>query len=454
MKRWLVLSGVVLVVATVLVAFVLRSGDRREGTIVGLAADPGGAIVVWNTSREDAKVKSWVTRVDREGNEVWTADLPGYAMSVGATPIILAGDVVAVRYGASGLRFTDSSVAAYELADGKRLWNDTIAPYHATGTDSRPHLPGSAGVGFGDLFVAFADEGQGTTTAIGLSARGGKRAWKEPIASFSAKPIAAGELLAVRSLETTFLANAASGMTTEVPTGAAGCLRTGGYVVPVRSQRGDRSWDLVEVGPGRPQRQLAAPFAALAPAATVHGCAMNGERIVLFTAAEALITDPTGSMLHQVPIGGLLPSSAPSGEVPRHALVPASDANGFALVMLDLETGRIDWRSTSFAELPGVLRTKTHWIAVLRETIVGFDGTTGKLVGAVSAHSYNGILGGAEVAAEIASADTLWIYGGDRATTDAAPLTAIDLATMKPRFARTVEVADITARVKAQLGLP
>jgi hypothetical protein len=123
--------------------------------------------------------------------------------------------------------------------------------------------------------------------------------------------------------------------------------------------------------------------------------------------------------------------------------------------MLDLETGTLAWTGPPQPDmyLWTVFRAGDRWLmydSLRSQTLLSFDGNTGKLDAAVRVHNYHGIedLGPLHVAG-----DTIWLAAGEWRTFASPPIAVLDARTLAPRFTRSIEITDVTAEVRAALGL-
>jgi len=301
--------------------------------------------------------------------------------------------------------------------------------------------------------------------------------WAHPTADDRFSPVIFGDDVALHDFGKSWQTTGETGFVRSEKTWGIGCVIGTEYLVVERTEdyRGAR---LVAYAPGEANpRVIAAKFAFFDGHSSVVACGRHGDDLVFLVETseagqelfDALITDRKGKLLHRTELGhGQLPdvmemliktdpAHAPfGGELPRYALFPDHAAK--TLVMVDLETGAIAWRSKPDDTLrSGVLfHADKRWVwsdRQLAPTIAVFDGETGKLSGAVNVSSDEGILSWEGTTSAIATNDALWLHMGGATTPDDAHIAVLDLATLAPRFVRAIRVTDATAAVRTKLGL-
>ncbi len=483
--------GAALVVALGLVGFfVFRAKQHERGFIVGFrAVEAGGAVIVWRANHDEGPSTGWVSRVDATGHEIWTRSLPNIAMSGGTGPIAVVDGAAIIRYGTRDpereFHIIANAAIAFDLEKGDQLWDHVIAEYVPhTAYDGRPsELSGLplyvSQVPLGRLVVAYSDTGEHVITKA-VVARTGAIVWEQPSSEMYAGPIAIGTSgFATHFVANANLTDAATGKVVTLDVDGPGCVIGDEYIAVTNTVGKPRALVAFHADGSR-SRVIAEPFEAFTmPYPHVDSCGRYKDRFVFFMDTlsprrrSVVITDAHGVLLHEIPLGDGVnlmhdvhmtdPAHAYlSGDLPRFVPFPDGTLKNEAnLVMLDLESGTVAWRAPADDRLlyGSLFRSGSHWIwfdGSLSSTISVFDGATGKLAAATRAYSYKGIFElGSRGSTFVASGDTLWVYSGDWTTPDAAPIVALELPTLKPRFPpRIIELTDATEAVRAKLKLP
>ena len=423
------------------------------------------------------------------GDAVWVQPIPNVATSTGGTgPLAIVDGVAVVRYGhLVGYHAIDSSAIAFDLTDGHVLWDHVLTPFtpHKTddGQESWPEsLPSYVSdVPAGKALFSFAEDGRKYDSVVETRtiARTGAVTWAHPSASEHFAPIAFGDDLALHYGSTAWLTMGGTGTVRRLKSWGTGCTLGIEYLVVERTDT-DRGARLVAYASADAKpRVIAANFDVFDGYPYVRACGRQGDHLVFLVESskmtgdvdtqvvEAIVTDREGKLLHRIEVGhGPLIMETPmmkdpahttfGGELPRFTLFP--DSSEKTLVMVDLETGAIVWRSAPNSSLlyGELFHVGTRWIwsdGAPAPTIAVFDGVTGKLTAAVNAYSYEGVLTFGGTTAAIATKDTLWLHTGDWTTPDDTHIAVLDLATLAPRFVRAIKLTDATAAVRAKLGL-
>lgn len=478
-------------VAVALVLWRACGGSPDQGWIVGIAAvDADTAVVTWRANYQDDPSRSWVARVDGRGRTKWVRPVPDLQYSVGpGSGIIVAGDVVAIRYGHhQEYRATDHAIAAYSLRDGRPLWDVTLTPYHSTtfegGGRSEPSLPlFHSALPLDDRIAVWADDGHERALFV-LDAATGAVLSRRPSSDTTYAAAAIGTRVVTHQVnETTIFDGAGDAPPHTLDTHYEGCVIGDEYVVLERDDAGPSLVALRGADPAA-RRVIARPFQPLgADAVRLRRCGRFRDRLVLLVQANSddggwertfvVITDAEGQLLHAVDLGHDTlwdgPSSVPkryprhaplAGELPRFAPYVQSSYDGDTastrLIMLDLDRGEIAWAGPADDALihmtlfRGGERWYTFW-PYRSQILSAFDGATGELTGAVRLYDYRGIdrLEPVNVAG-----DRVWVAGGTWTTFDAAQIAVLDGATLAPTFTRGVEVTDVTAATRQAFGVP
>jgi hypothetical protein len=333
----------------------------------------------------------------------------------------------------------------------------------------------------GKALFSFAEDGRKYDSGVETRtiARTGAVTWRHPSTSRHFSPIAFGDDLALHYGSTAWLTAGVTGTMRSLSSWGTGCTLGSEYLVVERTDAG-RGARLVAYGSADAKpRVIAANFDAFDGYPYVRACGRQGDHLVFLVESsrvsgdvdtevvEAIVTDREGKLLHRIEVGhGPLIMETPmkkdpthttfGGEMPRFTLFP--DSSEMTLVMVDLETGAIVWRSKPDSSLlyGELFHVGTQWIwsdGAPAPTIAVFDGVTGKLTAAVNAYSYQGVLASGDTTAAIAAKDTLWLHTGDWTTPDDAHIAVLDLATLAPRFVRAIKMTDATAAVRTTLGL-
>ncbi len=461
------------------------------GFIVGFSAiDANGAVIVWRANG-DGPSTSWVSRVDGHGEAVWVQPLPEVAMSVGGTgPVTIVDGVAVVRYGHRAphqVGYLDNAAMAFALADGHVLWDRVLAQYVPPKLDDGAELKlnslpmYASDVALGNAVISFSNDGGDFKTDLVTRtvARTGVVSWTHLTSSKHRSPVVSGGTLSLHDVHETTLLDGATGAERTLQVWGTGCALGAEYLA------------IEETGTERQVRLVAYPSVAAGPRVInlasdafdghplVRSCGHHGDQLVFLVEAsdiredpyervvEVVTTDRDGKLLHRISLGAgpiIMDSSMESdpahapigGDLPRFVLHPVYGKPS-TLVMLDLETGTVAWRGKPDESLQRgvIVHIGTRWLwsdGAVSPTVALFDGTTGKLVTAVNAYSYEGVASSTALS-RLATDDTLWLYSGDWTSPGMAPVATLDLATLTPRFVRAVEIHDVTTTVRAKLGI-
>ena len=482
----IIAAGVGLLIAGIAAFVLLRPRKSERGFIIAFqTVDANTAIIVWRNNPDEGPSRSWVSRVSGDGHELWTRSIPAVAQSVGATQgLVIAGDAVVVRYSHTdkrGFRGIDHAASAFALSDGRPMWDRVLTAFQPRSKvgdgDAEPHLATYVSdIAVGKHVLEVANTGN-ETVLVGIDAVTGAEAWTQPYSDFLYAPLVVGDTLFAHYVDQTTLVDATTGTPRTVLTYGTGCAIGSEYLTILRD---DNQPSLVAITPGMATpRVIASPFRPIEGDMFMVSCGRYGERLVFLldgamgSKTYVVVTDRTGQVLHRIELAYDLHSDGPTpmtkvypafaslgGELTRFVPYVMSSASGSrsrpeALIMLDLETGTIAWRGFQDEQVifGSLFRAGTRWVwstGQLAPTVAVFDGTTGKLVAAVEAYSYHGI---PDIRPSDAAGDTLWIYSGDWSTFDRSPIAVLDLATLAPRFVRTIKITDATAAMKKRLGL-
>jgi hypothetical protein len=453
-------------------------GRPEQGWIVSLAAiDADSAVVVWRANYDEGPSRSWVGRVDGNGRTTWVRQLPDLAFSVGpGNGLIVAGDVVAVRYGHhEGYKAIDHAVAAFALRDGRPLWDVTLTPDHGQFESGLPLYHSALVTDHGRIAV-WAAAG-GSATLFVLDAATGAVVSRLPAAGDSYAAVAFGTRIVTHHVnETTIFDTAGGAPPHHLDTTYEGCTIGEDYVAIE-----DDALVAYHGADPTARRVIAAPFRPIPEVwSRLRRCGRYRDRLVLLIETSrrelrddrtfVVIADAAGQVLHAIDLGRDMLSDGPSsvakrdprraplgGELTRFApYVQRTYEDGTSttrLIMLDLERGVIAWAGPRDDDLihmslfRGGDRWYAHW-PYLSRILATFDGNTGELAAAARLHDHRGI---ADVQPAHVAGGRVWVAGGAWTTFGAAQIAVLDAATLAPTFARGVEVTDLTAVMREAL---
>jgi hypothetical protein len=440
------------------------------------------------STRGRTMLSSWVGRIDGRGRTTWVRPVPDLQYSVGpGSGIIVAGDVVAVRYGHhQSHRGTDHAIAAYSLGDGRPLWDVTLTPYHPRklegGGTSSPSLPPyHSALPIDDGRIAlWANDGHGPALFV-LDAKTGAVLSRRPSSDSTYAAAAIGTRVVTHLTTRMTIFDGASDAPPDIlQTRYEGCVIGDEYVV-IEGDDDGRSLVALRGGDPAARRVIARPFQPLgADAVRLRRCGRFRDRLVLLVQDDGgsmertfvLITDAEGQLLHAVDLGRdtlwdgasnvakrYVQHAPLAGELPRFSpYVQSSYDEGTSstrLIMLDLERGEIAWAGPADDALihMTLFRGGERWYTFSpygSSILSAFDGATGEFTAAVQLHDYHPI----GLAPVNVAGDRVWVAGGTWTTFDAAQIAILDGATLAPTFARSFEVTNVTAAMRQALGAP
>lgn len=485
--------GICAAAATAFVLWRGCGGSPDRGWIVGVVAiDDDTAVVTWRANYGDDPSRSWVGRVDGRGRTKWVRPVPDLQYSVGpGSGIIVAGDVVAIRYGHHhDYQATDHAIAAFSLRDGRPLWDVTLAPYQPTkfegGGTSSPSLPlYQRDLPLDDGRIAvWADDGRGQSLFV-LDAATGAVLSRRPSTGTTYATVAVATRVVTHHVDQTKIFDGASDAPPHtLMVRYEGCVIGDEYVALERDDAGGSLIALRGADPAA-RRVIARPFQPLgASPVRLRRCGRFRDHLVLLVQTSSdddgmertyvLITDMEGQLLHTVDLGRdtlwdgpssvhkRYPQHAPlAGELPRFAPYVQSTYGGdepgsTRLIMVDLARGEIAWAGPADDALihMTVFRAGERWYTFWPNSswiLSAFDGSTGELSAAVQLRDYHGI---AALEPVHVAGDRVWVAGGTWTAFDAAQIAVLDGATLAPTFARGVEVTNVTAQVRQGLRAP
>jgi len=209
-------------------------------------------------------------------------------------------------------------------------------------------------------------------------------------------------------------------------------------------------------------------------------CGRFGKRLVALVSvgslskSHVLVLDETGALVHDIDLGsdtqldgGSVWYRSPgvaslSGDLTRFVLYVHDPLERDTkekvtrLIMLDLETGKVAWQGPKdHALIHGTLfRHGTSWLWIHNQmanpVIAVFDGATGKLTRAVSAHAYDGV---GEIKPSHAADGALWLHSKELTPSpwNELPVAMLDAATLETRSVRGIELTDVTAEFQQYL---
>lgn len=473
----------------VVVSLLLMACSDKRGPDVFIKAlhpiDGNAAVVIY----EDGN-RQRIARIDATGRARWSRVLPGAPLTIAPyNAMAIVGDTVVVRYGHRvDYVATDHALAGFSLRDGRLLWDTVLSLYHPgpNGSTARPDIPSFASsLPIGDGHVAqWANDGV-LTRLYSVEAATGAILSQQLTTDDFRFPYALGDRVVVNRGENTTIFDMTGKETAhELPTWFAGCVigdefltfELRGYDVALVALRG------ADPAAKRVVVERFHPFGHPDSTPQLRRCGRYRDRLVLLITMSldgradertfVVITDANGQMLHSIDLGRdmQLDGYGVANEYP-HAASLSGELTRFVpyvqttfemrgdgvkrFLMLDLEQGAIAWAGPNDESLSqlSLFRVGERWytfVVPLGWTLTVFDGRTGQLAAATRLHAYHGI---GEIRPYHVSGDRIWVYAGARGPIGAASIALLDAATLTPIFSRGVKTTDVTAEVRAGLGL-
>ena len=441
------------------------------------AVDANTAIAVRRTDEH-----AWISAIDAKGKTRWTRKLPDLPLAR-KSGIVVAGDVVAVRYGhrQGGYVAKDHAAAAFSLKDGRPLWDVVLTEFTpraiSENTQSEPRLDDYHHTRAVDgLFAMWAHDGT-KHQLHGVDILTGKIVHTQSAPEHSYAAMSLGTRVIEHFIERTAVLDV-SGKTPAfgLTTSYEGCVIGDEYVALehdgalVAYRNADRA----------ARRVIAEAFQPVGPS-RMRRCGRYRDRLVMLlessdqaigSRVHVVITDASGKLLHSIDLGHdtlwdtlgagfkYFPENF-SGELSRFlpwvqvTYAKNETARVQRLVMLDLEAGTIAWAGPNDEQIIHMMlfRSGTRWYTFWPTSswiLSVFDGTTGTHVASTQLHQYNGLgeLGPLQIAG-----DRVWIDGRARTPLDKPQFAVLDAGTLATVFSRGVKTTDVTATVRDQLGL-
>lgn len=419
-----------------------KPSPRRTGNVDALLAiDDTAAIVAYLSTSASP---NWISRIDVQNHVIWSTDITSPLFFEGTGPLSIVDGVLLVRTAVvdrSNVTMIGSGVIALDASTGKFLWDKQISE-ETPAEISSSHLTGLpswlSGIGTDHHMTLFSRTAT-STTATRIHARSGtmmhtRQYLDNPIRS----PWSYGSSYVISlSIDRAELVNA-DGESTVVKVAGAGCKIGDDYMTVVRRDDASKV-TLVSLSTttGFTSRVIADPFDALGESASVRTCGRYKDRLIFYLDTHAvnqppkvITTDASGKLLASIPLDSIVLSLDPYYSYPERAIlsgdalprfVPVPD--GDTIAMLDLELGKLLWRSRADQfSTNKVLRVGSRWLflGVYGDAVV-FDGNTGQLVDAFIGDG--GIIQPTHIAG-----DTLWTYRRDDAAPDGYTIIALPLS--------------------------